>query len=254
MTAVWGRVRPAKVSTRRAPLRVAAKLWRPINAANRLTDRLVHWRMALREDAPGEWRMSMPLLLEDLAEETSASNRRTADRLDEEMRELERQLERLGQARTPLEGLQERTIVSARQSTDHAIGRLNQAEGIWRSALASLPRMSAEESVPMLRHLLDIFEAGRRLARSPQAMWDLGVSLGISPERLDELVETERRFDELAREARRAIDHRTEGWQPADPERLALGLRVAREGKTVKADEARAWFLARESMTNASPS
>ena len=42
----------------------------------------------------------MPLLLEDLEEETSASNRRMADRLDAETRELER----LAQALDALHG------------------------------------------------------------------------------------------------------------------------------------------------------
>lgn len=179
----------------------------------------------------------MPLLLEDLAEETSASHRRTADRLDEEMRELER----LGQARDS-HGLQQRIVASARQATDYAIDFLPPVEGIWRSTLALLPTLEAEDSASLLRHLQDIFEAGRRLTRSSRGLWNTGIRFGLAPERLDELDGTERRFDELAREARRTIDHRTEGWQPADPERLALGLRLAREGKTVKADEARAWF------------
>ena len=100
----------------------------------------------------------MPLLLEDLAEETSASNRRMADRLDEETRELER----LGQALNVLHGLQQRIVESSRNATDYAISRLPQAEGVWRSALAALPTMSAEESVELLRHLLNLSEAGQR--------------------------------------------------------------------------------------------
>jgi len=39
-----------------------------------------------------------------------------------------------------------------------------------------------------------------------------------------------------------ALEHRAGGWQPADPARLADSLRLAREAKTVKADEARGWF------------
>ena len=43
-------------------------------------------------------------------------------------------------------------------------------------------------------------------------------------------------------EAKLGLEHRSAEWQPADPDRLDLGLRLSREGKTVKADEARAWF------------
>jgi len=73
-------------------------------------------------------------------------------------------------------------------------------------------------------------------------MWVLAERLGVSPERVEELGKAERRFAQLAMHAQRALEHRTLGWHPADPERLALGLRMAREGKTVTADDARAWF------------
>ena len=180
----------------------------------------------------------MPLLLEDLAEETSTSNRRTADRFDAETHELGN----LPEALDGLHGLQERIVDSARHASDYAISRLPQAESLWRSALAMLPITSAEVSIDILRHLVDAFESGQRLARSPRSMWDLVERFGVSPERLEELGEAEKRFAQLAMHARRSLEHRTQAWQPADPERLALGLRMAREGKTVTADEARAWF------------
>jgi hypothetical protein len=180
----------------------------------------------------------MPLLLEDLAEETSASNLRTAERLDAEAQELER----LRQARSAREDLRQRIIDSARQATDHAISRIPQAEGVWRSALAALPTRSQDECVRLLGHLVNAFESGQRLARSPRAMWQLAEQFKIAPERLDELERVERRFEQLAGEARAALEHRTQGWQPADPERLARGLQLAREGKTVKSDEALARF------------
>jgi hypothetical protein len=41
---------------------------------------------------------------------------------------------------------------------------------------------------------------------------------------------------------RRTMEHRAREWQPADPERLAKGLQLAREGKTIKSEEARARF------------
>jgi hypothetical protein len=66
--------------------------------------------------------------------------------------------------------------------------------------------------------------------------------MGAVPERLDELDQAEARFEELAHEVTLALEHRAREWQPAEPARLSLGLQLAREGKTVKADEARARF------------
>lgn len=180
----------------------------------------------------------MSLLLEDIAEETSASNLRTADRLDAEARELEE----LSQAKATLAELQVRILQSARLATEHAISRLPQVEGVWRSALVAFRVRSNDECVRLLRHLVTVFESGERLARTPRTLWTLAQQAGIPPERLDELERIERRFGELASEARSSLDHRTKGWQPADPERLARGMQLAKEGKTVTAEEALARF------------
>jgi hypothetical protein len=202
----------------------------------------------------------MPMLLEDLAEETSASNRRAADRLDEEARDLhqlEREVEELQQkvvesAREPdeqrrveaaREGLRQRVVESARQATDYAVSRLPQAEGAWRLALAALRKQpTGEDAERLLRTFLGVFESGQRLVRSPRALWEIARQVGAAPDRLDELDRAEERFQELAAEVRLALEHRAHEWQPADPTRLALGLQLAREGKTIKADEARARF------------
>jgi hypothetical protein len=180
----------------------------------------------------------MPMLLEDLAEETSASNRRVADRLDAEARDLD-ELRRVD----TLEELRQKTVESARQATDYAVSRVPEAEGIWRSALAALrQKPTGEDAERLLRALLGVFESGQRLARSPRALWGIAEKLGAVPERLDELDRVEGRFQNLAAEVSVALEHRTHDWQPADPARLALGLQLAREGKTVTADEARKRF------------
>jgi hypothetical protein len=181
----------------------------------------------------------MSQLLEDLAEETSASNRRTAERLDAEAQELER----LWSALSTLEDLRGRVIESARQSTEHVISKVPQAEGVWRLAVAALRTRSNEECVRLLQHLLNAFESGQRLVQSPRAMWKLAAEhFTVQPEHLDELERVERRFKQLAGEARAALQHRTQGWEPADPERLTQGLQMAREGKTIKAEDAIARF------------
>jgi hypothetical protein len=181
----------------------------------------------------------MPMLLEDLAEETTASNRRAADRLDAEARNLEE----LRRAVTAPEDLRQRAIASARQATDYTVSRVGSAEGVWRSGLETLrQRPTGDDAERLLRTLLGVFESGRRLARLARALWEIAGQSGAAPEPLDELDRAEERFVDLAAEVRRALDHRGRDWQPADPERFAQGLRLAREGKAATADEARAWF------------
>jgi len=181
----------------------------------------------------------MPMLLEDLAEETSASNRRAADRLDAEARDLEESR----RSTTAPEEVQRKAVESARQAADYAVSRLSQAEEVWRMALASLrQKPTGDAAERLLRIHLEGFYSGRRLAHAARALWEIPEQMGAAKERHDELDRAHARFEELANEAEKALEHRTRGWQPADPDRLALGLRLAREGKTVKADEARTWF------------
>jgi hypothetical protein len=94
----------------------------------------------------------------------------------------------------------------------------------------------------LLRTFLDVFESGQRLIRFPRALWEIARHAGVNSEPLDELDRADERFQQLAKETRLALEHRAGCWQPTDPERLALGLRQAREGRTVTAEEARARF------------
>jgi hypothetical protein len=181
----------------------------------------------------------MPLLLEDLAEETSASNRRTAKRLNEEARHLEQ----LRLADDSLPERRKRAVESARQATDYAIARVPEAEAVWRLVLASLrTEPTGEHAERLLRGALGALESCQSLVPPTREMWGLAAQLGATPEGIDELDRAEQRFRELVAEAKLALEHRAGAWQPEDPERLALGLRLAREGKTVKSDEARARF------------
>jgi hypothetical protein len=181
----------------------------------------------------------MSILLEDLAEETSAGNWRAADRLDAEARDLSDQR----RAECALGELRQQAIESARQATEYVLARLPQAEGVWKGALATLRKNPAvEDAVRLLRSLLIVFESGQRLVRTPRALWNLAQEMETKPERLEELDQAEARFAELVQEAKRAIEFRQRERHPADPARLALGLQQAREGKTVNSEEARAWF------------
>ncbi len=181
----------------------------------------------------------MPMLLEDLAEETCAGNRRVADRLEAEMRDLGT----LPGAPMPPVQVQQKVPDSARQAMDYAIARVPQAEGLWRMALSMLRQQATgDEAEPLLRVLIGVFQSGQRLVGAARGLWQLANRLGIAGERLDELERAERQFAELSAEARGALEHRLRGWRPADPERLALGLQVAEQGNTVKAEDVRRWF------------
>jgi hypothetical protein len=132
---------------------------------------------------------------------------------------------------------------SARQAADYAASRLPQAERIWQSALAALVKEpTGNDAERLLRSVLAVFESDLRLAQAAHALWEVANQPETSTGPLDELARAEQRFEELAAEAKLALTHRASEWRPADPDRLTRGLQLAREGKTVTADEARAWF------------
>jgi len=181
----------------------------------------------------------MPLLLEDLAEETSASNQRIAERLEQEMRRLEQQ------RRGPSVGmdLPRQALEAAEQSTDHVTSRVEEAEGIWWMTVKALRKDPLrEDAEDLLLSAVKLFESVRGLFPSPKNLWTFAMDVGAEANRLDELKKLEERLEALIGEATGALQHRRAGWQPADPERLALGLQLSRAGKTLKANEARARF------------
>jgi hypothetical protein len=180
----------------------------------------------------------MPMLLEDLADETSSSIRRVADRLDEEVRVLDDLLH----TQLELEELKRKSVEPARQATDYAISQLPQAEALWSSVIVALREVSENEAKRLLRSFLTVCESGQRLCKVPRKIWDFVDNQGSAAEQLDELDRTRQRFEDLASAARLALKHRENGWQPADADRLALGLQLARESKTITSDQARARF------------
>lgn len=180
----------------------------------------------------------MPMLLEDLAEQICVSIQRVANRLDEEARLVEA----LQLTQEKLEELKRKTAEPARQATKYAISQLPQAEALWSSAIVAFRDMSEDDAKRLLRSFLAAFESGQRLCRTPQKLWNFVENHGASPEQLDRLEQTRLRFQELASEAKSALKQREDGWQPADAERLALGIQLASEGKTITSDQARARF------------
>lgn len=180
----------------------------------------------------------MAMLLEDLAEETSASNRRAADRLDAERRDLDNR-----RAGVALDELRLAAVDSARQATDYVLARVPQVECVWQAALAALRKAPTESDAAQVLHIvLGVLETSQRLVQAPQALWEIAVQLGAAPEPLDELMQAESCLDALRSEATQALDHRTRGWVPADPQRLTQGVQLARDGRAVSAHVARARF------------
>jgi len=202
----------------------------------------------------------MSLLLEDLAAETAAGNQRLAARLTMEAADLQRllrQLEELGEngpapnapgdeqpARiSGLEELRQRALESARLATDYALSRMGASEVVWCEALSLLRKdPKRDEADRFLRAFLDGLKSGQQLIRSVRELWTASKNVGLSPESFEELDRAEEWLLKRADEAKLALEHRTSGWQPREPERFALGLSLAREGKTVTAAEARARF------------
>lgn len=181
----------------------------------------------------------MSILLEDLVAEATASNGRAADRLDAEARDLRSQP-------TAASDLRMRAAESARQASAYAISQLSLAEALWRADLTALRNgATADQAIHILRSLLAAFEAGNRLVHSARALWTIAEKAGAVPERITELEQTGKRLEMLMAEAKKALEHRTGNWQVSDSASLAQGLRLAQEGKTVPADEARAWFRQR---------
>ena len=177
----------------------------------------------------------MPMLLEHLAEETTAANRRLADRIQQESELLRKRNPQASE-------LQFLAARSARQATDYILFGAAQIEGIWRAALMMLrdPKTGASAAL-LLPGLLQVFESGRTLAGSARPLWEMTAAETASAG-IDELQRAERQFEQWAEDARRAIEHRSHEWQPVDPDRLAAGLQMARAGKTLAAEDARARF------------
>ena len=94
----------------------------------------------------------------------------------------------------------------------------------------------------LLQSLLNVLLSGEQVVQSARSLWRVPQALGTVPERLEELDQAAEWFQKRAAEVRLALEHRSSGWQPADPDRLKLGLQLAREGKAIAADEARARF------------
>jgi hypothetical protein len=192
----------------------------------------------------------MSMLLEDLAEETSASNRRLADRLEEEAQNLLRLELELSPAvasectaDAQLQTVRQKVLDSAHQATDYVISRIATCEVIWHETLARLrENPSGDDAEGLLQTVLEGLHSGQRLIHAVRCLWTVPQKLGATPERLQDLDRAEQWFHTRAEEAERALEHRASGWQPSAPDRFALGLQHAREGRTIPPTEARARF------------
>jgi hypothetical protein len=185
----------------------------------------------------------MPFLLQELVEESSKSSRWAAERLDAEVR----QFDNLAQTEAALEKLRQPIEEFLRVSTDYVLVRMPQIESHWASGLAHLRTQPSDSSgVSTLQTFLTAFESSLSLVLTVRrARPRIAAVLGTDsdwPEKLDALDRAEKRLLELAADAKKALQHRIEERQPSDPDRLAMGLKLAREGKVLSAGEARARY------------
>jgi hypothetical protein len=184
----------------------------------------------------------MPLLLEDLAEDTAESLRRTADRFESAANELAARENELAEVR-------QEVVEFAKHATDYAVAELPRAEAIWKWGMDRLLKNSSGTEAEQLPQTLQtVFAAQARLCVITRNVWKLAETLGSAPERLDELDKAWRRFVQLGHHAKMAHEHRTESWQPRDPKRYAEEMRRIETGeKPLTAEEALARLRAKQS-------
>ena len=181
----------------------------------------------------------MPMLLEDLAEETSASDRRVAERFDAENRDLDEFL----RSETDLKNRRQRIARSAQFALEFGLLILPRYESLWHAALGVLRELgTSDRSIPFLRDFQRVLESGQRLIGSCRTLCGRASEIGLVLDRLEELERADSWFQGRVAETKKAIEHRIHPWQPSDPERFALGLKLAREGKTISSDEVLARF------------
>jgi hypothetical protein len=184
----------------------------------------------------------MPLLLEDLVEDTVANLNRTADRFEAAAKEL-------AARQDASEELRHEVADFARRSTDYAIAALPQAEAIWKWGMDRLAdRSLGAEAERLLQTLQTVFTLQARLCVIARTVWKQAEAQGTPPERLDELDRVRWRFERLAHHAKTGYEHSTKGWQPKDPERFAEAMRRLEEGKVkfLTAEEALARLRAKQ--------
>ncbi|MCI0700341.1 MAG: hypothetical protein L0241_04605 [Planctomycetia bacterium] len=182
----------------------------------------------------------MPLLLEDLAEETAGSLRRTVERFESAAKELSAR--RDGQSN---EEHRDEIARFARHLTDFALAELPRAEAIWKwEGDQPLKGQSDAEVERRLVALQAVFALQAQLCVIARSVWKHAESLGCTPEQHVELDKAWRRFVQLAHRMKSDREYRAKGWQPRDPERFAEAMRRLEAGEMVfiTAEEALARF------------
>jgi hypothetical protein len=184
------------------------------------------------------------MLLQELVEESSKSDHWAVEKLDAEARRFD-EVER---TEAGLQRLREVATAYVTVAAEFAINRVSQVEGYWKSSLAILSNKSIDENaaVILLQSLLKSFESSLTMIQSVlRQRPKIAAALRTEqqwPKRFEELDHAERRLLEMASDAKKSLQHRTAWRQPSDPDRLAEGLELARQGKVVSADEVRARY------------
>lgn len=133
----------------------------------------------------------------------------------------------------------------ARMLTGELVAESAHVQARWDAAVKSLRGLSADEQLRLLRAFAALAESYLGVVESARRLWVEVGQLGGVAEGADEIAAAGRVFDEMRREAGRAVEHRLNPWTPRDPARYEEGLRQAREGEAIPAEEVRDRFRRR---------
>jgi hypothetical protein len=180
--------------------------------------------------------MSM-LLMPELAREMVGSNRRVADSLEAESR----QLQELRPQADDIDALKRRAARSARSAVLAALSRQAEAGDFWQSALDEFTDgVGDAQSNRLLQDVRDIIDSWFRLGQHSREMVRVAVALGNPPEALEELDAAERtiRHMKAAVEKMDAFLHGSR--RPIDAALLAKGREDVAQGRFRTAEQIRA--------------
>lgn len=129
----------------------------------------------------------------------------------------------------------------ARLLTEELTAEAAELEAKWAAAVRSQFRLPDDETLQVLRGFAERADVGLGVAESARRLW----AAAGTAEPPAEIAAAVRVFERVGFQARKVEEHRTRPWTPSDPERYEEGLRQAREGKAIPAEEVRDRFRRR---------
>ena len=129
----------------------------------------------------------------------------------------------------------------ARVLTEELTAEASELDARWAAAVRAQFGPPDGDRLVVLRGFAAQADIDLGMADSARRLW---AAAGI-PDVPAEVAAAVRVFERVGFKARKIEEHRTRPWVPRDPERLAEGIRQAREGKAIPAEEIRDLFRRR---------